>query len=129
MAKRSGTTIRFRGNAARAVFAAFAASVGHPLRACRYCSCTEHQACQDGCSWTGDALCSACTPDVEQTFSAMCLVSSTQHITGDQVKAWTADERADAFYWAMAVHHTGSDSHFEVPPRPQHTTAPLGARA
>lgn len=129
MAKRHGTTIRFRGKAARAVFAAFAASVGHPLQTCRYCSCTEHQACQGGCSWTGDALCSACTPDIAQTITAMCLVSSTQHITDDQVKAWTADQRADAFYWAMAVHYKASDNNVDVPPRPPHTTAALGARA
>lgn len=123
MAKRSGTTIRFRGSAARAVFAAFEASVGEPQRACRYCSCTEHRACPDGCSWTGEALCSACTPDLEQTVIALCLVSGTEHITDDQVKAWTADERADAFYWAMAVHHLASDNLVSIPKRPVCTEA------
>lgn len=123
MAKRSGTTIRFRGKAARAVFAAFAASVGEPKRSCRYCSCTELQACPAGCFWTGDTLCSACTPDIEQTITALCLVSGTEHITDDHVKAWTADQRADAFYWAMAVHHKASDNDVEVPPRAFHTVA------
>lgn len=118
MAKRSGITLRFRGKADQAVFDAFAASVDEPRRACRYCSCTDLQACPGACTWTGDALCSACTPDIEQTITALCLVSGTEHITDDQVKAWTADQRADAFYWAMAVHYVASDNEVSVPQRP-----------
>lgn len=117
MAKATGRMIRLRGKAARE----FLAMVSAPPRACRYCSCTEHEACPDGCSWTGERLCSACTPDIEQTITALCLVAGTEHITDDQVKAWTADERADAFYWAMAVHHRASDNQVDIPARPAHT--------
>lgn len=123
MAKATGRTIRLRGRAARE----FLDMASAPSRACRYCSCTEHQACPDGCSWTGETLCSACTPDIEQTITAMCLVSSTEHITDHQVNAWTADERADAFYWATAVHHLASDNLVDVPARPPHTAAESSA--
>lgn len=29
-------------------------------RICRYCGCTDEQACPGGCSWVTDDLCSAC---------------------------------------------------------------------
>jgi hypothetical protein len=117
--------IRLRGQAARN----FLDAVSKLRRACRYCSCTEHQACPGGCAWTGETLCSACTPDVDQTVTALCLVDGTEHITDDQVKAWTADQRADAFYWAMAVHQVARDNLVDVPARPLHTVADLDAHA
>ena len=92
-------------------------------RACRHCGCTEHQACPEGCWWTGDTLCSACTPSIEGTIAALCLVSGTDHITDYQVKTWTVDERADAFHWAMAAHYHASDNDVAVPPRPAFTVA------
>jgi hypothetical protein len=34
-------------------------------RTCRICGCWEHAACEGGCGWVADDLCSACeTPDV-----------------------------------------------------------------
>jgi hypothetical protein len=53
----------------------------------------------------------------------LCCVSEAGHITDDQVKAWTADERADAFYWAVAVHYRASDNQAGVPSQPAHTLA------
>jgi ParB/RepB/Spo0J family partition protein len=32
------------------------------VRACRKCGCTEETACQGGCSWVEEDLCSACAP-------------------------------------------------------------------
>lgn len=34
-------------------------------RCCRICGCTQHRACEGGCSWVGDDdLCSVCAPYV-----------------------------------------------------------------
>lgn len=35
------------------------AEVGPP-RTCRVCGCTDNRACEGGCSWVGDTLCSKC---------------------------------------------------------------------
>lgn len=93
------------------------------VRSCRHCGCTDNQACPDGCWWTGDTLCSACTPSTTETITALCLVASTGHITDDTVHSWTDDQRADAYVWAMAVHHLASDNAVTVPPRPAFTVA------
>lgn len=99
-------------------------------RACRYCGCTDDRACRGGCSWTGAHLCSACTPDVEETIGALCLVGDTGHISDEQVAGWTADQRADAFHWAMAAHQRASDNpRVRVPPRPDFTLPPEVSRA
>lgn len=47
------------GSYAGRVLAAF-----DTLRACRVCGCTQDHACQGGCWWTEDDLCSACDPRV-----------------------------------------------------------------
>lgn len=31
-----------------------------PLRTCRVCACVDDDACEDGCCWIADDLCSAC---------------------------------------------------------------------
>lgn len=41
------------------------------VRRCRICSCTELQACPDGCYWIGPDLCSACRHKViDKDFAA-----------------------------------------------------------
>lgn len=87
-------------------------------RSCRFCGCTDARACPGGCSWVGERLCSACAPSIAETFTSLLLVSGTEHITEDKVRSWTADQRADAFAWAMAIHYRASDNHVAVPPRP-----------
>ena len=37
-----------------------------PERACRVCGCTEDNACEGGCWWVEDDLCSACVVDDKQ---------------------------------------------------------------
>ncbi len=32
------------------------------IHSCRICGCTEHDACEGGCSWVGANLCSTCAP-------------------------------------------------------------------
>jgi hypothetical protein len=32
------------------------------IRACRVCGCTDNSACEEGCEWVGEDLCSACQP-------------------------------------------------------------------
>lgn len=118
MGKRhSGSTIRIKGKAAHAFVLALSAS----MRRCRFCGCHEMAACPGGCSWTGAELCSACTPSAEETETALLLVGGTEHITSEAIGAWSNDQRADAFAWAMAVHYRASDNDVEVPPRPTHT--------
>jgi hypothetical protein len=34
------------------------------VRACRVCGCTDRSACEEGCEWVGEDLCSACQPVV-----------------------------------------------------------------
>lgn len=41
------------------------------LPACRKCGCTEHAACNDGCSWIERDLCSTCA-DPAQVLDDMC---------------------------------------------------------
>lgn len=36
-------------------------------RACRVCGCTEDNACEGGCSWVEEDLCSACADDEKET--------------------------------------------------------------
>lgn len=91
------------------------------VRSCRLCGCTDARACPGGCSWVGDRLCSACVPSPDDTYTAMLLVSDTEHITEGQVRNWSADQRADAFDWAMSVHYSASDNDVVVPPRPTFT--------
>lgn len=91
------------------------------VRSCRLCGCTDARACPGGCSWAGELLCSACVPSDDDAFASLQLVSDTDHITEDQVRSWSADQRADAFEWAMAVHYRASDNDVEVPPRPSFT--------
>lgn len=75
-----------------------------------------------GCSWVADRLCSACAPTVDETCTSLCLVSGTEHITEQQVRDWTADQRADAFHWAMTLHiHASDNDDVVVPPRPSFT--------
>ena len=35
------------------------------IQACRVCGCTNEAACEDGCSWVEDDLCSACVGERE----------------------------------------------------------------
>lgn len=91
------------------------------IRSCRFCACTDARACPGGCSWVGDRLCSACAPSAEDTYTALLLVSDTEHVTEDQVRSWSTDQRADAFDWAMSVHYRASDNCVVVPPRPAFT--------
>lgn len=37
------------------------------IRTCRVCGCTDESACDGGCSWIGDDLCSACAPPAAWT--------------------------------------------------------------
>lgn len=127
MGKRSrgGSTIRLRGAAAQRFVELLSANTGSPIRSCRFCGCDDTHACKGGCSWTGATLCSACTPSAEETVAALCLVGDTEHITDEQVASWTPDQRADAFHWAMALHHHASDNpDVSVPPRPSFTLPP-----
>lgn len=92
------------------------------VRRCRFCGCTDTQACPDICWWTGSELCSTCTPTIDETLTALCLVGDCGHITEAQVDIWSADQRADAFAWAMALHQHASDNDdVKVPARPAHT--------
>jgi hypothetical protein len=92
------------------------------VRSCRICGCTDARACPGGCSWAGETLCSACVPTVDETFVGLQLVSGTDHITEDQVRGWSIDQRADAFDWAMAVHfHASDNDDVVVPLRPDFT--------
>lgn len=34
-----------------------------PVRSCAVCGCTERHACEGGCWWIGETLCSACGRD------------------------------------------------------------------
>lgn len=34
-------------------------------RKCRVCGCTEHNACDGGCCWVGEDLCSSCVASIE----------------------------------------------------------------
>jgi hypothetical protein len=96
------------------------------IRRCRFCGCTAKRACAGGCWWTGAALCSACTPSIDETLTAMLLVSGCGHITEQMVDVWSPDQRADAFAWAMALHQHASDNDdVDVPPRPMHTIPAL----
>lgn len=88
------------------------------VRSCRICGCTDARACPGGCSWAGERLCSACVPPVDDVYIALQFVSDTDHITEDQVRSWSADQRADAFDWVMAVHYRASDNDVRLPPRP-----------
>jgi hypothetical protein len=36
------------------------------VRSCDACGCTESAACEEGCSWVGDHLCSACAAAIAQ---------------------------------------------------------------
>jgi len=35
-------------------------------RTCRVCGCTDDQACEGGCHWVEDDLCSSCAPKEDQ---------------------------------------------------------------
>ncbi len=70
----------------------------------------------------GERLCSACTPDAQETYAALSTVPSTGHITQRQVDAWDNDQRADAYAWAMALHRKVWDKpDVVIPPRPSCT--------
>lgn len=34
------------------------------LRRCRACGCSQYDACEDGCDWAGEGLCTACVSKV-----------------------------------------------------------------
>ena len=37
------------------------------VRRCRVCGCTDDQACEGGCYWVEDDLCSSCAPQEDQS--------------------------------------------------------------
>lgn len=37
-----------------------------PERECRVCGCTDRHACEGGCWWVEEDLCSACAGDEEE---------------------------------------------------------------
>ena len=53
---------------------------------CRYCSCTYTQACQEGCHWIADDLCSTCAGRLEAY--AMELLNASWI---DGIDLWRAD--------------------------------------
>jgi len=127
--RKSGSTIVLRGKAARTFVDLLAKRLGEPVRACRLCGCTDTRACRGGCTWVAARLCSACLPTIDEAFSSLCLVSGTEHVTLEQVAAWSPDQQADAYAWAMAVHFKASDNHVDVPPRPPHTLSGVEVRS
>lgn len=36
------------------------------IAVCRECGCTDISACEDGCSWVAEDVCSACVPGKEE---------------------------------------------------------------
>lgn len=123
MAKVSGGSNRLRSPAAQAFSETWAANLERDERhSCRLCNCTELQGCPEGCYWTADRLCSACTPSMEETITALCLVGGTTHITDTTVMRWSMDQRADAYHWAVSLHyHASNNPSVTVPPRPEWT--------
>jgi len=68
--KENGSTKRFRSRSiptsdgrqkAQEMLNAYATDKGWPV-CCKRCGCTDDHACEGGCSWVGDSLCSACGP-------------------------------------------------------------------
>lgn len=71
----------FADDAAAAVVAAFAHGQAvvfnrvHARRTCRVCGCWELAACEGGCSWVAQDLCSACQPHADTAAEASLLES------------------------------------------------------
>jgi hypothetical protein len=53
------------------------------IRSCRECGCTDDHACEGGCAWLEDDLCSQCAPQRQNdgpTLGACCICGGTEAV-------------------------------------------------
>lgn len=76
-------------------------------RECRICHCTDDNACDDGCTWVDENLCSSCTDAVDTTHDPDCPTSVTE-VKDHQLAKDSAFADANDLAPGDEVHEDGS---------------------
>lgn len=53
-------------------------------RTCRLCGCWEQEACEGGCGWAGDDICTACAPGGDADEPEECIACEKAFVAGDR---------------------------------------------